>query len=194
MYENYRQKLFPTLSRASPAIFGLILFINCAIKPSYETFYIFVMYFIVMLSNYFIKNLIFRPIYKLLGANKIKFLGLGERPNGADSCCLTLDNKLSNSFGMPSGHSQTAWTLATYILFKISYDFKNNNNKNIKTNIWFALACILIISIASYISYSRVYIDGCHTLQQVIVGAIIGIVSGFLIYYFEDNIKSLINL
>jgi len=195
MYENYRQNLFPTLSRASPAIFALILFINCAINPSYESFYIFIIHFIVIFSNFFIKNLIFKPLYNLLGKKKIRFLGLGERPDGANSCSFILDNKDSKSFGMPSGHSQTAWTLVTYIIFKITYNFKNSNNSNnkdIKNYIWFIVSCISLISISIYISYSRVYIEGCHTIQQVIIGALIGIGSGFLIFYYEDDIKKTI--
>ena len=40
---------------------------------------------------------------------------------------------------------------------------------------------------AVYISYSRVYIEGCHTLQQVTVGGFIGIIFGLLIAYFEND-------
>jgi membrane-associated phospholipid phosphatase len=38
-----------------------------------------------------------------------------------------------------------------------------------------------------YVSYSRVYIDGCHTIQQVIVGGLLGVLIGFLIYYYEND-------
>jgi membrane-associated phospholipid phosphatase len=156
------------------------------------------MYFIVILSNKIFKNLIFKPIYNLFNVSKISILGLGPRPKGANSCRFTLDNVLSTTYGMPSGHSQIAWTVATYILFTIVYNFNNNKyentNNNIKTlnYIWFFTSCILIIWIAFYISYSRVYIEGCHTLQQVIVGGLIGIVSGFLVYYYENNIKKML--
>ena len=77
------------------------------------------MYFLVMLANFFAKMLIFKPIYKLFGKPKLPYLGVGSRPAGAKSCHFTLDDKGALSFGMPSGHSQMAWAIATYIISKI---------------------------------------------------------------------------
>jgi membrane-associated phospholipid phosphatase len=198
MYSKNRQNLYPVLARASPVIFSVMLVMNCILQPSFNAFYMFVMYFIVILSNKIFKNLIFKPIYNLFNVSKISILGLGSRPKGAHSCRFTLDNILSITYGMPSGHSQIAWGVASYILFRIVYDFNNNkyedtnNNIKILNYIWFYTSCILVTWIAFYISYSRVYIEGCHTLQQVIVGGVFGIVSGFLIYYYEDDIKKML--
>ena len=198
MYSKNRQNLYPVLARASPVIFSVMLVMNCILQPSFNAFYMFIMYFIVILSNKIFKNLIFKPIYNLFNVSKISILGLGSRPKGANSCRFTLDNVLSTTYGMPSGHSQIAWGVASYILFRIVYDFNNNkyedtnNNIKILNYIWFFTSCILVTWIAFYISYSRVYIEGCHTLQQVIVGGVFGIVSGFLIYYYEDNIKKML--
>jgi len=202
MYFEYRKELLPTLARTSPVLLPIILLTNCILSPTFDTFYIFIMYFIVMLTNFFIKMLIFKPIYKLVGKPKIPFLGLGSRPNNAKSCHFILDDKVAFTFGMPSGHSQLAWTVVTYFLFKIIYKFKNNksnNNTNTTTTtitkyIWLCLSCIILIGIATYISYSRVYIEGCHTIQQVIIGGILGVVGGFLLYYFEDDVKNLLKL
>ena len=49
---------------------------------------------------------------------------------------------------------------------------------------------LTILGVSIYISYSRVYIEGCHTIQQVIVGGTVGILLGFLAFYFEDDIKT----
>lgn len=200
MHFEYRKKVLPTLARTSPVLFPIILLSKCILSPSFESFYIFIMYFLVMLLNFIAKMLIFKPIYKLIGKSKIPVLGLGNRPDGARSCQFTLDDKISLSFGMPSGHSQLAWTVAIYFLFKIIYKFKNDKDKSNNTTsiiikyIWFCLSCIILIGIATYISYSRVYIEGCHTIQQVTVGGILGIVGGFLLYYYEDDVKKLLKL
>jgi membrane-associated phospholipid phosphatase len=201
MYFEYRKELLPTLARTSPVGFPIILLFNCVLSPSFESFYIFIMYFLVMFMNFFAKLVVFKPIYKLFGKPKLPFLGLGGRPNGAKSCKFTLDDKIALSFGMPSGHSQLAWTVSIYFLFKIIYKFKNDKDKdkndkttNIMKYIWLCLSCIILIGTASYISYSRVYIEGCHTIQQVIVGGILGFVGGFLLYYFEDDVKNLLKL
>ena len=100
---------------------------------------------------------------------------------------------------MPSGHSQLAWTLASYIICKIIFNFKNKkndtNNANLSLDyIWITVSCILLILSAGYISYSRVYIEGCHTIQQVIIGGILGICGGFILYYYENDIKNALHL
>jgi membrane-associated phospholipid phosphatase len=137
-----------------------------------------------MLANFFAKNLVSRPLYNLFGKKELPILGRGERPEGANSCGLVLDNKLSTSFGMPSGHSQLAWTVAIYLLAKLISRTTMASGTKI-------LIAILIVGIATYISYSRIYIDSCHTTEQVIFGSLIGGFGGFLIYYFEDMIIGL---
>jgi len=195
MYSNNRQELFPTIARTSPVIFSLLTIINCIVYPSYNSFYIFIMYFATIFSNTIFKNLIFKPLYKVFNISNNNFLGLGNRPKGANGCAFTLDNKISTSFGMPSGHSQIAWTVAIYILCRIINNLINNKYSNTNNSIkilnylWFITSCILILWIAFYISYSRVYIEGCHTIQQVIVGGVIGGIGGIIIYYNEYNIK-----
>jgi len=200
MFFNYRQNILPTLARTSPVIFAIMLLKLCIIQPSFNTFYVFIMYFIVMFSNFFLKYLIFRPLYKLFDTSKLSFLGLGSRPAGANSCKFTLDKKIATSFGMPSGHSQIAWTVSTYIICKLMYNMLNNKYDDqdtiikVRNYIWFSVSFIFSIVFSIYISYSRVYIEGCHTIQQVIIGAIFGIGFGFIIYYFEDSIKNALKL
>jgi hypothetical protein len=132
-----------------------------------------------------------KPLYNLFNKTKLPILGLGSRPSNASSCQFTLDNKYATSFGMPSGHSQIAWTLSTYIIAKIITNWKNSNKDNKAITgfgyIWLVLSCLLVLTGSLYISYSRVYIEGCHTLEQVTVGGLLGILCGFLIYYFEDD-------
>lgn len=188
----HRSNLIPTLARTSPVIFLIILITNVLISPNYNSIYLFISYLLVVFSNWLIKNTIVKPLYKIFDIKELPLLGIGSRPPGATSCHFTLDNQLSTSFGMPSGHSQIAWTVAIYLVLKIIrkwIDYKKTNKAiEIIGYIWMLFTVIIILLCAIYISFSRVFIEGCHTLQQVIVGGIIGIVSGYLIFRYEDKI------
>ena len=183
---NKRNTLLPTLSRASPVLFFILIVLNCIINPSYESFYLFMMYLLECISNHVFKTII-KLIYNLFNTNTLPILGSGSRPPNANSCSFILDNSKSTSYGMPSGHSQSAWTVATYLIVKLINNFKTKKNTTLFDYIWLIVSCIIVLSIAIYISYSRVYIEGCHTIQQVSVGGLIGIVCGYLIYYFEND-------
>ena len=201
MNNEKRNQLIPTIARTSPVLFIILLLINCIVSPSVNSFYLFIVYILVNLSNWFIKNAIVKPIYKLTGKTKLPILGIGARPYGASSCHFTLDGKPATTFGMPSGHSQLAWFISTYILCKIISNWKNNDNDTrsnpketvitIFSYLWLIASSIIILSIAFYISYSRVYIEGCHTKQQVILGGILGVACGFITYYFENDVINL---
>ena len=197
---NERAKLYPTLSRTSPVLFFIIILLNCIIYPSYESFYLLIAYNISTGSNFIIKHYFAEPIYHLLNVKTLPILGSGERPLKANSCSFILDNSKSTSYGMPSGHTQIAWTLCTYFFLKIinnwykkTHTYKDNKITTIFEYIWFIISCILILGTAIYISYSRVYIEGCHTIQQVTIGGLIGILSGFIIYYFENDAINLLS-
>ena len=192
-----RTDLYPTLSRISPVICFYITLFNCIIFPSYNSFYLFVSYNIILGSNWFIKHLIFKPIYEHLGKKSLPILGIAKRPANAISCGTYLDGILSTTYGMPSGHSQLAWSITTYVILKMIKKWYNSDKENkpitILGYIWLILSCILIVGIAVYISYSRVYIEGCHTIQQVIIGGIIGSIMGFLVFFFETPVIDLLS-
>ena len=97
----------------------------------------------------------------------LPIVGRGKRPEGACGCGLVNDNKPEETFGMPSGHSQIAWSVSTYLILKY---FLNS-----------PLQTVFLLAIATYISFSRLLI-GCHTTGQVVTGAIIGILCGFTGY------------
>ena len=194
---NKRVTLYATLARTTPATFFNLIILNCIISPSYNSFYLLTSYCLVVLSNFIFKGLIIKPIYTFLNKTSLPLLGLGPRPPKAESCALILDGVMSKSFGMPSGHSQIAWTVATYIVYKIINNWYKNKKENkiitIFGYIWLILSCIIILTCAIYISYSRVYIEGCHTIQQVSVGGGLGVICGFLIGYFENDAVNLMS-
>ncbi len=168
-------------------------------------------YYFILLSVFYIfssfMNLVFKYLFKLLykytDRKSLPLLGIGERPPGAyvnpkigylDE--LSFEAKL---FGMPSGHSQSAWFFCIFGVFyfmdKVYYGTKlnqvNKNDsillKNKTKNIWLLIVIILMFGLAIFISYSRVH-NNYHTVQQVIVGGIIGSILGGLSYVVSKYI------
>lgn len=195
-----RFKIWPTIARTSPLLVDLILLINCMVNPSFNSFYLLILGILAHLSNAFFKYAIMKPIYKLTGREALPFLGKGVRPNGAMSCGKVLNGKVATSFGMPSGHSQIIWTLGTYLLCRLVKNFIDKREKqssksvDILEYIWLVVSWLVILGGMTYVSYSRVYIEGCHTLEQVIVGGVTGATLGFLAFYLEDSIRNLIGI
>ena len=151
------------IERASPGIiqFGALI---------YGLFIDNIGYYIIFINtisefiNRFLKYGFFKPLF---GKN-IPLLGRGSRPNGAKNCGLIKTNIVSKSYGMPSGHSQFAFTTSSFIILKLyeSYNFIG----------------MLLAGIASiWISYSRVKLN-CHTPMQSIMGSLIGILIGYISY------------
>jgi membrane-associated phospholipid phosphatase len=66
---------------------------------------------------------------------------------------------------MPSNHSQQAVVFSTYMILK---DLEKNTLSPLKTIIYVLLALIIM--------YSRIYLN-CHTIQQVIMGGVIGLIT-----------------
>jgi len=185
------------LAQDSPRFLPIYTFIYGLITIDY---YFILMSFFYIVSSFM--NLVFKHLFKLLykyaNRKSLPILGIGERPPGAyvnpkigylDE--LSFEAKL---FGMPSGHSQSAWFLCVfgilYFMDKVYYSNKfNEKNKlnGITKNMWLILICIVMISLAIFISYSRVH-NNYHTIQQVIVGGLIGSGLGLTFYLLSKYI------
>ena len=103
------------------------------------------------------------------------FLGQGPRPVGAKGTGVFLNYPLNkgNTWGMPSGHSQLAWYvvgfLIGYLFIWRPYQFTTTHK---------IVATLAVILMALVVSFSRVWVDGVHTVGQVLVGGLIGFVIG----------------
>lgn len=198
---SHRLDAFPTLARIAPLSLTIMMILYAMMLPSFNSFYLVILILLSNVFNSLLKNAVMKPIYKWSGGNNLFLLGIGSRPPGAINCKFALDGIKSTSFGMPSGHSQIAWTIGTYLICQLINRFIDNVKQNSKQNnnttfaalilddIWIFISISVILSIITYISYSRVYIEGCHTIQQVTVGGIIGVILGFIAFYFENDIK-----
>ena len=116
----------------------------------------------------------------LMGNTIFPIIGCGLRPNGKKSCGYfdtQLKIKHLQSYGMPSGHSQTFAFISTLIGLHIYT--KKDKYKNFK---YVALVFLTLLAM-----YMRIYIENCHTIQQTIVGASIGILLAFLLVQYFGN-------
>lgn len=184
-----RQTTFWSLIRSTPvSLLGTLVLIN-VIYPTQINFVFLLLYIFTFGSNCIFKY-IAQLIYEWFGVDYIPFIGQGSRPNGAFGCSSFISSPLipATSFGMPSGHSQLAWFFATYacliILYRLHWVISPVSWEKIKK---FA-SCFALIILAFTISYSRVYIEKCHTIGQVIVGGLIGIVIALVSFWIGNNL------
>ena len=79
-------------------------------------------------------------------------------------------------------------------LFNESNKLFNENNKlfnenskldNLKYFGIYPIIIIVLIIHSLYISYSRVYIENCHTIQQVVVGGLIGVSISIIVFIVQ---------
>ncbi|MEO6546661.1 MAG: phosphatase PAP2 family protein [Ferruginibacter sp.] len=81
---------------------------------------------------------------------------------------------LSNNASFPSGHTATAFAIATVLALMI----KNKNQQ------------LLILTAAALVGYSRIYLAQ-HFLLDVMIGAVIGSTSGILSLYLAVKMKDI---
>ena len=180
-----KNPLFQNL-RAFPITLFFILLLFLVVNPNKSNIYDFVFLLLSNLTNPFIFKPLSKLLYAMFGVKDPAFIGRGVRPDGACCCSEFYDcddlkkNKLSTSFGMPSGHSQCAWIFSSYFIYQLLHNKKTS--KYMK-----AIQSLILIVFAGLMSYSRVYVEGCHTIQQVIVGAILGIIIGITGGYLKTK-------
>lgn len=109
--------------------------------------------------------------------NKIlKFSFKIPRPNKAENCSI-IDKTpfLYKSYGMPSGHSQSAWYTCIFVTLYIWY--------NTNYNLYIKLTYILIFcAINMFVSYSRI-LNNCHSFSQIMLGGLLGANIAYCVYH-----------
>ncbi len=196
------------LAQDSPRFIPIYTFLYGMITVDYYFILLSIFYVLSSFMNLIFKYL-FKLLYKYTNSKSLPLLGIGERPPGAyvnpkigylDE--LSFEAKL---FGMPSGHAQSAWFFCVfgllYFMDKVYYGSKLNQInindsifgnysvliKNKTKQIWLLLVILLMVGLATFISYSRVH-NNYHTVQQVIVGGIIGSILGGVFYIISKYI------
>ena len=119
-----------------------------------------------------IGNSLLKKLLKSLFPDTELFL----RPNPPETGCglFPVSNYDPKSgYGMPSGHTQMAFIAATFWSLYIFEKYGSNDRTR--------LSISLLFIIASLIGVSRV-VTGCHNILQIIVGAVLGVLSGYIVY------------
>jgi len=135
-----------------------------------QSLYLIITLWVANGINLLLKRFFFKP---LMRDNNFPIIGKGTRPKGAKDCGLFKNDPYCCGYGMPSGHSQSAATFATFLILKTESSYYS---KVIKLIIESSLILMILL-----IMYSRVYF-GCHTIQKTIIGSLLGIISGFYIW------------
>lgn len=174
-----------TILRASPAISFGVVFLLFVLTQSDMYLFLVVLIFLGELLNNILKHGVFKPIMK---NKKWYVLGYGTRPSNSKNSSQFGDiNKPPHkyTYGMPSGHSQTALSVAIFLLLMI-VDYYGNTIPKYTQYILMSSLFVFTVSIL----WSRLYIR-CHTIQQVILGSIIGGTIGYYGYYFMKDMYTL---
>ena len=178
--------------RSTPITIPAMLTLTSILYPTIDNYI-----FLAFILGSHVLNIIlkagFQFIYYVLNTDYILLIGQGTRPLGAHSCGSFISVPLipATSFGMPSGHSQLAWFFTTYACLSIinnRFDYFQNLQIHWNQKLQL-LSCAGLILFAGLISYSRVYIEYCHTPGQVITGWLIGIVTGCIAFKIRKWLK-----
>ena len=173
--------LFISLLRAAPAfvfVISIVLFLFTRLD-----IYLFLSIVITLgeFVNKILKHNVFKPIMK----NKNwPILGYGTRPKDSKNSSQfgdinTPPNK--GSYGMPSGHSQTTVTFAVFLILTI-LDYHTDLSENTQKYI-----ILLIIFFTLSVLWSRLYLK-CHTIPQLLIGAIFGGILGYYGYIYGNKL------
>lgn len=155
MLENFTQ--------VTPLLFTFSSLIIPIYTGNLKDLNLFVLLNISSVVNHVLKEFVFKP---LMGEKTHPIIGRGARPPGARGTGIFKSNKISTSYGMPSGHVQTASVFSTYFILTRFHNL-------VKPYKEFVVGFLALITVL--IAYGRVYLTKAHTVQQTIVGGLIGI-------------------
>ena len=206
VFKNKSLSIFWNIPKGSPEIYTIAFLLYPAFNPNLKGLYTSLLLISVLLVNFILKTAVFKQLYKLSGRERLPILGLGRRPGGNPRSCSSFfgmePKGHSATYGMPSGHSQLTWTITTLVILQL-FNEEHERNLQLEENDLalskanykikkFAyqnkyLVAGFMIAFSLLISFSRVAIEKCHTPQQVIVGAFVGIGLGYLTNYIINE-------
>ena len=184
--------------RCSELVMVYIHLLNGLVYNNQSSFVLGIVIILSSYLNYVLKHDISKPIFSLF-QDYIPLLGRGSRPDGAVDCgyFTNCPNQKAKSFGFPSGHSQFAGINAGFLIREIiSKKSKNKSFSGLGRSD--KISVLLIFMTIPIMMYSRIYIEGCHTVEQTIFGSIIGYFIGYTSYgyyhQYKEKISNYINL
>ena len=145
------------LLNLSPTLVGVGGVLYALVRPSYPAFLFSTGVFSILLLNLGFKCASKKLLYPA-NTTHLPLLGRGMRPDGRE-------HDAPMEFGMPSGHAHFAFFCLGYYLCA--------------TGDW-AWGGAALLFAASLVAASRVW-QGFHTVRQVVVGGLLGCVTGPLV-------------
>lgn len=163
--------------RSYPLMFTIISIIIATVFKLNSLLFLIILILVSSLFNKFVsKNVLFK-LFEVLNLKHI-----AARPEGCKNSSNFVNefspNKLSTTYGMPSGHSVESMLISVFLVMYIL----KNHEKSMKRNI----LIILVLLIGMSVCISRVVL-GCHTFLQIIIGGIIGSVIGLYGFKLWDT-------
>ncbi|XP_016404103.1 dolichyldiphosphatase 1-like [Sinocyclocheilus rhinocerous] len=103
------------------------------------------------------------------------------RPCGGGHTSVTTE------YGMPSSHSQFIWFFVVYFFLFLYLRMHQTNNAKCVELLWRHILSIILLAVALFVSYSRVYLL-YHTWSQVIYGGVAGMVMGVVWFFITQEV------
>lgn len=163
------------IAKVSPDIFSVAALLGFIISRKPILLYYAVITFSSELANNYIKM-----ASKWYSPDNPMFMRPNPPPEGCGTRYVMNKTWKGLSWGMPSGHTQVAFMGAVFWSLYIWNTYGDTMNTKISIIILFILACLL--------GYSRI-LNGCHNIQQILVGASLGIVFGCIGYITWNQLK-----
>lgn len=142
---------------------------------------------LVFYLSWFIVSREIEPVYMAIGQvandivnNIVKNYIKQDRPMKIEGF---QENGLRSGYGMPSAHSQFMAFFSIYLILRIWFKWEG------LSNLRKVLSTIGLFLLSFCVVYSRVYLH-YHNWQQVLVGLLIGFITGSLHYLFISFIRS----
>lgn len=177
--------LINAIFRSIPLTLPIVLFIAYIFTKNKILLYLFIgQYFVQFLVPIF-KNYLAYPIgfylTKLYNTDDIPIIGRFKRPIGAKNTGVFYISEDNYSFtqGMPSGHCMIMAFICVFLYYYLIDLYKFNNTY--KSYLFFM--CIIFIL---YMMYTRVLMNA-HTIQQTIIGTLIGYILAYYYYIYIKN-------
>lgn len=194
----FNSDLFFNFIKASELVLVYINLFIAIIYRKKESFFLSTLIIINSSINYFLKHIVAVPIFEKFN-DYIPIFGQGSRPVGAADCGYfnNCPKKISTSFGFPSGHSQFAGLNSGFLIKDIIYK-NTKDGKFSSLNKKDKLSVIILLLFVPIMMYARVYLEKCHTIEQTVFGALIGLIIGYkshdLYLYINKKYNNILNL
>jgi dolichyldiphosphatase len=160
-------------------LMGLLSLMPFAIGVGFVTLIIFRrdLHTIFFLLGVFVNSFVNVVLKKIIAQERPPFPSQMKKYHG---------NEQSKGYGMPSHHSQFIWFFCFYMVLFLMFRVKSPLPRSTGDHFFRQLWMYFLLALASAVSYSRYYL-GYHTLEQVVVGAVVGIVMACAWFYYIQH-------